>query len=142
MLLICSLAAVVLVQSIGPIAFPLPPLGAEETLTLALPRRPTAEEMVALELTVGHLAPDSRIVIRTKEGEIVGSIVPYGIKPDQKARTYSIPVPSKAIDQLKVTLKLEVLDKKTRTSRTPTKTEIENKKLTFIPTVGGEKLKK
>ena len=64
--------------------------------------------------------------------EIAGTIVPYGIRPGQKAGMHTIPLPAKAIVDKKVLLRLEVLEKGAKAARAPTRVEIEDAKLAFI----------
>jgi hypothetical protein len=102
-------------------------------LTLTLLRPPTADEMVAVRLTVGALARNARIVVRTADGEIAGTVAPFGMKPGQKAGVFTIPIPGKALTNNQVSLKLEVLEKDAKAARAATRTEIEDAKLVLIP---------
>jgi hypothetical protein len=102
-------------------------------VTLNLSRPPTADEMIAARLTVGVLARDTRIVVRTGEGEIAGTIAPFGVRPGHKAGVFTVPIPAKAVSGNKVSLRLEVLEKDAKAARAPARTEIEDAKLVFIP---------
>ena len=130
---LCSLAAAIFVNSLCACSPPPAQLGPDGSLTLALPRRPAVNEMLMVNLTVGRVSANTKIVIRTADGEIAGTIAPFGVKPGQKAGIYSIAVPAKAIADAKVTLKLELVDKQGQAVRAPTKAEIEDAKLAFSP---------
>ncbi len=102
-------------------------------LTLTLSRRPAANEMLVVQLKVGVLKRGTKLVVRAIDHEIAGTIAPFGIRPGQKAGLFTVPVPSKAIVDKKVSLRLEVLEKDAKAARAATKGEIEDAKLAFIP---------
>lgn len=102
-------------------------------LTLTLPRQPAANEALVLCLSVGVLPHHARVVVHTVDGEIAGTIAPFGVRPGQKAGVYTIPVPAKAVEGDKVTLRLDVLEKGAEAARPPARAEIEEAKLAFVP---------
>jgi hypothetical protein len=103
-----------------------------ETLTLDLTRQPATDEEIVLRLALGILPRGTRVVVRTADGEIVGTASPYGLRPGQKAGTHTIPVPDKAVTGNKVTLRIEVLDKGSGKPRSPLKGEVDSTKLDFV----------
>jgi hypothetical protein len=105
-------------------------------LTLTLPRRPAADEALSVRLTVGVLPRDARVVVRTADGQIAGTIRPFGVRSGQKAGVFTIPVPSKAVVEDKVSLRLEVLEKNAKAARAPTEAEVEHAELSFVPVAG------
>jgi hypothetical protein len=105
---------------------------ANGTLTLELPRFPAAGEAICVRISVGVLPRDSRIVVRMDNGEIVGTIAPYGIRQNQKAGVYTIPIPTKAAVSGKVSLRLEVEEKGAATARAPTQAEVDDARLAFV----------
>jgi hypothetical protein len=109
------------------------PIDSEGKLTLALPRQPAANEMLVVKIWVGAIRRDTKIVVRSTDKEIAGTIVPFGIRPGQKAGMHTIAVPEKAIADKKVALKFEVLEKGAKTARAPTRLEIEDARLAIIP---------
>jgi hypothetical protein len=108
-------------------------MDAQGKLTLSLPRPPTADEMLVVKISVGPIGQRTKIVVRAPDQEIAGTIVPFGIRPGQKAGTHTIPVPAKAVLDKKVTLRLEVLENGAKAARAPTRAEIEDAKLAYIP---------
>jgi hypothetical protein len=109
------------------------PIDSKGKLTLALARQPSANEMLVIEVSVGVIGRGTKIVIRAPDKKIAGTIVPFGVLAGQKAGMHRIPVPAKAVADKKVTLQFEVLEKGAKTARAPTRLEIEDAKLGFIP---------
>lgn len=66
-----------------------PPEGSGVTL----PRLPAAEERLLIEVDVGVLGPGEELVLRTANGELVGTVSPHGIRAGHPAGTYVVPVP-------------------------------------------------
>src|SRR4051812_35629656 len=66
-------------------------------LTLTLPRPPAADEALVLRLSVGVLPRNARVVVQTVDGEIAGTVAPYGVRPGRKAGEFTLPVPAKAV---------------------------------------------
>ena len=122
---------------IGLLASPVPAdtIDRKGKVTLTLTREPTEDEMVTLRVTAGVLPRNARVVVRTEDGEIAGTITPFGIRPGQKAGVHTIPVPSGALAKNKVELRFEVLEKDAKQARVATKAEIEDAKLVLIPAV-------
>src|SRR5262245_54398286 len=104
-------------------------------LTLVLPQQPTADEMVVAHVTVGDLPPKARIVVRTGDGEIAGTITPYGVRPGQNAGVHTVAVPAKAVAKNKVALRFRSEERRVEKARGPSPTEIQDIKLVLIPAV-------
>jgi hypothetical protein len=111
---------------------------ANGALILQLPRSPAADEAVCVRISVGVLPRNTRIVVRLGNGEIVGTVAPYGVRPNQKAGVYTIRIPTNAAVNGKVSLRLEVEEKSAVTARAPTPAEVEDARLTFVPITGEE----
>lgn len=108
-----------------------PDVGARKTVTLTLPRSAAEGEAVAARIAAGAVPRGARIIVRLPTGEIAGSVTPYGIRSGQKAGVYTIPLPAGATANGKVTLHLEVKEK--RGTRAPTDREVERVELVFLP---------
>ncbi|MGI8515243.1 MAG: hypothetical protein ACR2NT_08870 [Acidimicrobiia bacterium] len=108
-------------------------VGTDGMLTLALPRQPAADEAVVLRLSVGVLPRQARVVVRTIDGEIAGTIAPFGVRPGREAGVHTIPIPAKAVVGDKVTLRFEILERDAQAGRFPTCAEIKEAKLVFMP---------
>ncbi len=114
------------------------PATSERMLTLTLPHAPSANEAIRAVVTVGVLPRNARIVVRLADGEIAGTISPFGIRSGRKAGVYMIAIPNGAAVHGKVTLRLELVQKNAET-RAPTMVEVEDVKLTLIPVTPAEK---
>lgn len=64
-----------------------------EVTGITLPRLPAAEERLLIEVDVGVLGPGEELVLRTANGELVGTVSPHGIRAGHGAGTYVVPVP-------------------------------------------------
>ncbi|MFK0729762.1 MAG: hypothetical protein ACIWVG_00970 [Gloeotrichia echinulata HAB0833] len=102
-------------------------------VTLTLPRTPAHNEAVRVVVSVGILPPDAMIVVRTMDGEIAGSVSPFGVRRGQPAGVYMIPLPETAIKQGKVSLILELEQKDGGVVRAPTAQELLGVELVYIP---------
>jgi hypothetical protein len=105
-------------------------------LTLTLSRKRTSDEAIVLRLSVGVLPRGAHVAVRTLDGEIAGSVVPFGVRPGVKAGVYTIPIPAKAIARDTVTLRVDVMEKNVTAARAPARSEIEKATLAFIPVTG------
>src|SRR5712691_12965652 len=77
-------------------------------VTLPLPHRLEAGDAVWLKVTVGELERGSEIIVSTTASRIVGVISPFGIRSRQESGTYTVPVPSDAITDNRVSLRLSI----------------------------------
>lgn len=107
-----------------------------ETLTLVLPRQLKSDEALHALVTVGKLARGDMIVVRTKSGEIAGSIVMADVRSGQNGGVFPIPVPRDAVEGDRVVLNFEVVARNSASEvRAPNDKEVESVKLelTLIP---------
>jgi hypothetical protein len=88
--------------------------------------------MVVLRLTVGVLTSITQIIVRTDDGEIAGTVTPYGGQPGRKLGVFTIPVPRKAVSGRSVTLRLEAVEKGAEVTRRPTRAEVEGLQVDLI----------
>jgi len=116
----------------GDCAPPDSPIELGGKLTLTLSRQPAANEMLVVQIKVGVVKRGTKIVVRAIDNEVAGTIAPFGIRPGQKAGLFTVPIPTKAVVDKKVSLRLEVLEKDAKAGRAATKAEIEDAKLAFI----------
>jgi hypothetical protein len=72
---------------------------------------------------VAALPEKAKLVVRTDAGDIVGSIFPFGRQHESGSNEYLIPVPSTAIVDRQVKLRLSV-EQKGKTPRAPTSSEV------------------
>jgi len=104
---------------------------AHKSVTLALPRAASSNEALAARIRAGVLPPGARIIVRLSNGEIAGSVTPYGVRSGQKA-LYTIPLPGRAVASGRATLQLELKEEGGAT-RPPTDQEVEGVELVWVP---------
>jgi translation initiation factor IF-2 len=128
-----TLAALALSQ-FSSCAGPMPPERLK-TYKLNLPRQLARGEALRARIAVGTLRRGDTIVVRTTDGEIVGSISPFGsTKQGQKVGIYTIPISPETVTGQTVTLTLEVVaSAPDSTTRSPTEAEVEELSLEIIP---------
>jgi hypothetical protein len=95
---------------------------AAQMVTLALPHALVAGDSVWLEIQIGPIGR-REISITTLTGEPLGTISPFGIRAGQDAGTYSLPVPSDAIKDDRVSIQLRI--SQPGGSRAPTAQEVQ-----------------
>jgi len=103
---------------------------------LPLPRAAAGGEMLVARVTVGPLKAPQRIIVRTRSGEIAGTISPFGAQARQNSGVYTIPVPDSAIKDAHVRLLLQ-LDQKDAPPRAPTAEEVRDIRVEWIPVTAG-----
>jgi hypothetical protein len=108
-------------------------IGPKGEIRLSLPRQLRANEMLVVRLKVGVVPRGTKIIVRTADHKVAGTIDPFGIRPGQKAGVYTVSVPAKAVADEKVSLQVEVLEKDAKAARPPTRSEIEDAELSFVP---------
>src|SRR5262249_4849907 len=132
-LLVLMLSACLAASGLGPDC---PLAGRKDTgktMVLKPKRLPTANEALVLRVSVGPLADGARIVVRTAQGKIAGTISPFGISPRRKAGVFTIAIGRKALADGKVPLRFEVVEKGSKVPRPPTEKELEKAELEIIP---------
>lgn len=123
------------------ISHPAAPTGPERTpgvdengdMMLKIPRRIGPREAICARITVGVLPRGARIIVRTADGKIAGTINPFGVPKGQKGGVQTIPIPARSVAGETVSLRLELQEKGTARARVPTRTEVESVKLDIIP---------
>jgi hypothetical protein len=118
MLLATLISFALLVQSAG---------APGRVVTLVLPRDLRTDEAAAVEVKVGVIARGAQIRIETTSGKLLGVISPYGVRSGDEAGTYPIPVPSEAISNKRVSLRITL--RYNRSKRAPTAQEVRNVQL-------------
>jgi hypothetical protein len=68
-------------------------LAADDSLMiqLAAPRALRSENKIEVQVTVAALPADSRVVIRSEQGEVLGVVTPFGLRPAESTATISVP---------------------------------------------------
>jgi hypothetical protein len=121
-------AAANLALAAGIFAAPVAGLTLDGTVTLELPRSPTISEAIYLRLGIGVLPPHATLVVKTRDGQILGTVAPYGRRPNQKVGIQIIPVPAHSVVNGTVSLRLEV-EPQEAAVRPPKENEVENARL-------------
>jgi hypothetical protein len=105
-----------------------------QELTLALPHPLGAGETAFIEVQLGTVGKGHVINVTTAAGQRLGTISPFGARPGQSAGTYTLLVPSDAIRDGRIVIRLTV-SRPGGASRAPTAQEVRGVKLG----VGGAK---
>lgn len=100
---------------------------AGRVVELVLPRDLNANDAVWLEVKVGVIEKGAEIEVETTGGKFLGVISPHGIRPGNEAGTYILPVPSEAISNKRLSVRLTVTY--ARAKRTPTSKEVKDVRL-------------
>ena len=95
---------------------------AAPTVTLALPHALASGDSVWLEIQLGPIGR-REISVTTLSGEPLGKISPFGIRAGQGAGTYALPVPSDAIKEDRLSIRLSI--SQPGGSRAPTAQEVQ-----------------
>jgi hypothetical protein len=105
----------------------------QQVYTLPLPPAAAAGSDVALvaRVSVGPLKPHERIILRTANGEIAGTISPFGAQARRSGSIYTIPIPASAPKNGQVRLLLEVV-RENASTRAPTSEEVRSITLAYI----------
>lgn len=101
-------------------------------MNLVLPRSLSENEGVAVELKLGVLARGAEIQVETTSGKMLGVISPYGIRSGHEAGTYTVPVPRDAISNQRVSLRITLINN--RSKRAPTTKEVRTVRLIITST--------
>jgi len=104
---------------------------------LPLPRAAAAGEALVARVSVGPLKAHLRIIVRIRNGEIAGTVSPFGTQARQGPAIYTIPLPADAAKEGVVRLLLEVVEKNAPT-RAPTDDEVRGITLAYIPVTNTE----
>jgi hypothetical protein len=128
-----ALAACVAAPGSGLASCPAGEKERSKTVVLKPKRLPAEDEALVLRVSVGALPDQARIVVRTAEGKIAGTISPFGLPPRRKAGVFRIAIGRKALADGKVPLRFEVVEKGSKAPRPPTERELEKAELEIIP---------
>ncbi|MFD0725922.1 hypothetical protein [Lysobacter brunescens] len=75
--------------------------GAWHEAGIALPRAPAGGRVqVLLEVELGAIGSGQEVVLRTQDGQLIGTASPHGIRSGRAAGTYLIPVPARVLASL------------------------------------------
>jgi hypothetical protein len=115
-------------------SFAAPAAGAEQQnlIELALPRAPADDEAVWLQIQAGVLAPGSVIRVSGSDGELLGSVAPYGSARGAPSATYLVPLPKSAIVDGRIKVRLTV-EQPGKPSRAPGADEVESVVPVYVP---------
>jgi hypothetical protein len=87
---------------------------------------------VQARIELGSLPIGARLVVRTMDGAIAGTLVEYGPKRPGETAVRSVPVPRGAVSGRRVTLRLEVHTKSPEVTRAPTDSEVVGVKVVLV----------
>jgi hypothetical protein len=107
----------------------------QRTYDLPLPRAVRSGETLAVRVSVGPLKTHLRIIVRIRNGEIAGTVSPFGAQARQGPAIYTIPLAAGAVKDGVVRLLVEVEDKNAGT-RAPTAEEVRNITLAYVAVTG------
>lgn len=108
------------------------PVVSEGQMTLFLPRSPAAGEAAHLKVTAGVLPAKAQVVVRLPNGKIVGTVSPYGLRKDQEAGAFLLPLPAEVSGEREVRLELQ-LGGEGIEKRAPSADEIKTIEIVYIP---------
>lgn len=88
-----------------------------------IPRITVPGQILALRVTVGEIPIHSSVVVRTEDGEVIGTVAPFPVSAHKAGGTYTLPVPARlaAKDTAGLVFKIEKTGEK---ARAPTKQEV------------------
>jgi hypothetical protein len=101
-------------------------------VTLALPHALHEGETTWIEVRVGVLERGAEIEIITTAGQSLGVISPFGIRSGREAGTYTVPLPTDAISDDRVSLRV-TLNHGSHAQRAPTAKEVKSIRLKIMP---------
>jgi len=104
---------------------------------LPLPRAVRPGEALVARVSVGPLKPHLRIIVRIRNGEIAGTVSPFGAQERKAPAIYTIPLPAAAVKGGTVRLLIEV-EEKNAEPRTPTNEEVRGITLVYMPVTASD----
>jgi hypothetical protein len=128
---LCLLTAALLAVG-GGIAAPAAGAEQQNLVELTLPRAPADDEAVWLQIQAGVLAPGSVIRVSRSDGELLGSVAPYGSSRGAPSATYLVPLPKSAIVDGRIKVRLTV-EQPGKPSRAPGADEVESVVPVYVP---------
>jgi len=100
-------------------------------VTLTLPHPMRTGDTAWLEVKVGIIARGEEIEIATAAGRFLGAISPHGIHSGRDAGAYTIPLPTDAISDDHISLRLS-LGRSGHAQRAPTTQEVKSLRVTIV----------
>lgn len=112
----------------------MPALAAEQQnlVELTLPRAAADDEAVWLQIQVGALAPGAVVRLSSSEGQLFGSVAPYGPARAAQSPSYLVPLPKTAVVNGRIRVRLTV-EEPGKPSREPRADEIESVVPIYVP---------
>lgn len=101
---------------------------ATRNMTLELPRPLAADETAFIEVQVGPIGRGRTIEVTTASGQPLGVVSPFGVRTGQAAGTYPLPVPSDAIRDGRLSIRMTI-SQPGGVARAPTADEVRSVKL-------------
>ena len=108
--------------------------GDAREMTLALPHALRRGETAWLLVEVGAIGHD-QIQLMTQDGRPLGNLSPFGVRSGQAAGIYTVPVPTEALGDGRLALRLSVMQSG-HAPRAPTTEEVKSLRL-LIRRLGG-----
>jgi len=105
--------------------------GKQKVYDLPLPRAIGPDKALVARVSVGPLKAHQRVVVRVRNGEIAGTISPFGAQARQGSGVYTIAIPDSAAKDGEIRLLVEVEEKNAPT-RAPTSDEVRSITLAYI----------
>lgn len=68
--------------------------------TVVLPRPLRPGEQLLLEVELGTAGAGMQVVLRTRDGRLVGTVSPHGLRHGAAAGTYLVPVPAALLQDI------------------------------------------
>lgn len=99
---------------------------------LVLPRPAAADEAVWLQVRAGALPRGAEIVIRSRDGSLLGTVSPVGLRGSPGATTHLVPVPASAVVDGRVRVRIAI-EQAGAAPRAPQPREVEDVTLTYVP---------
>ena len=99
-------------------------------IELAIPRPAARGEAAQLQVTTGPLAPGSRVVVVSEDGQVLGAVAPFGQRSGTTSTT--IPIPRSAIVGGRLRAQLQVVEPGAP-PRPPRDDEVRELNLVLVP---------
>lgn len=87
---------------------------------------------LALKVSAGVLPPSAKLVVRSDQGKILGTFVPFGTPPGKKAGVYKLRLNANALQDGAIVLRIELVEPGAK-PRPPTDAEWESAELVTVP---------